>query len=73
MATYQQELFNYLYDEFSIIALETEMKEIEEIVLKFQSEKDLVNQKNKIVSMREIINTYSKYRLWKKNKNKKTK
>jgi hypothetical protein len=68
MATYQQELFNYLYDEFGVIALETEMKEIEEIVLKFQSEKVLDNQKNKIVSMREIINTSSQYRLWKKNK-----
>ena len=51
MATYQQELFNYLYDEFGVIALETEMKEIEEIVLKFQSEKVLDNQKNKIVSI----------------------
>ena len=51
---YQQELFNYLLDELGVIALQSQMHDIERIVLKMQPKK--------MYSEEDIILILSKFR-----------
>lgn len=63
-SSYNQTLYDYLYDELGVVALDTNMQEIERIVL---AKADIKGQLDKMYSEEEVISLLSKLKFTKYN------